>query len=332
MYDPNDTRELAPTPAPGNQVQTMQQAMQHAPVVFTPPPVAIAPEQSRAMAEVQAAIYVAQRAPRNVVAAIDAIMQDCALPALAERALYHYARGGTDITGPSIRLAECLAQRWGNLQFGIKELAQHATHSEMQAYAWDMETNLKREITFQVPHVRDTKGGRKAVSDSRDVYEVVANMGARRVRACLLAVIPGYIVDMAVEQIEATLKTRVVINEELLTKTVAAFAAHGVSRAMLEARIQRRLEAITPALVVQLRKVYNSLQDGMSSPEDWFDMSLAGAKEAQEGPDPGSQKPPAKRRGVRGLKERLAAQAQPTPTPAPPTAVAMPAAGELFEG
>ena len=39
---------------------------------------------------------------------------------------------------------------------------------------------------------------------------------------------------------------------------------------MIEKRIQRRLEAMTPALMVQLGKVYNSLKDGMSVVSDWF--------------------------------------------------------------
>ena len=36
------------------------------------------------------------------------------------------------------------------------------------------------------------------------------------------------------------------------------------------ARIQRRLDTITPAQFVNLRKIYNSLKDEMSKPEDWF--------------------------------------------------------------
>ena len=76
-------------------------------------------EKSRAIAEAQAAMVIAKQFPRNEIKALDRILNACARPGLAEAALYTYSRGGTEITGPSIRLAEALAQNWGNIQFGI---------------------------------------------------------------------------------------------------------------------------------------------------------------------------------------------------------------------
>lgn len=53
---------------------------------------------------------------------------------------------------------------------------------------------------FQVRHWRDTKSGGYALKDSRDIYEKVANDGARRLRACILAVIPADVVETAVKE------------------------------------------------------------------------------------------------------------------------------------
>jgi hypothetical protein len=55
--------------------------------------------------------------------------------------------------------------------------------SAVLAYAWDLQTNTRQAKTFTVAHVRDTKQGRKDLTDARDVYEVVANSAARRLRA-----------------------------------------------------------------------------------------------------------------------------------------------------
>lgn len=74
----------------------------------------------REIAEVQAAMVIAKRFPRDPITAMDRILQACTRPSLAEGALYTYARGGNDITGPSIRLAEVAAQSWGNVQFGTR--------------------------------------------------------------------------------------------------------------------------------------------------------------------------------------------------------------------
>jgi hypothetical protein len=242
----------------------------------------VATEQQRAIAEVQAAMMLARANPRDERKAMDRILMSCARPSLAEQAVYQYARGGTDISGPSIRLAEAIAQAWGNLQYGVRELSRDHENATVQAYAWDLETGTRREVTFQVPLVRSTKKGSYRLEDPRDIYETVANQGARRVRACILALIPGDVVDAAVEQCEATMKAKADVSPESIRKMVEAFAAVGVTREQIELRIQRRLDSITPAQVVQLKKIYASLRDGMSNVSDWFEVPQASAPQEQE--------------------------------------------------
>lgn len=210
----------------------------------------------------------------------------CQRPGLAESALYSYARGGTAITGPSIRLAEAIAQQWGNLQFGIRELEQRAGESTVEAYAWDIETNTRQSKVFQVRHKRFTKQQKDGydLKDPRDIYELVANQGARRLRSCILGVIPGDIVEAAVNQCEQTLKAKADISPDAINKMVVAFEAFHVSKPQLEARIQRKIESITAAQVIALRKIYNSMKDGMSKAEDWFEAI------ADENPEPKQKK------------------------------------------
>lgn len=228
-------------------------------------------DQNRAMMEVQGAMLIARSNPRDPKAALDRILNSCARPTLAQQALYSYARGGTDITGPSIRLAEAIAQQWGNLQYGIRELEQNNGVSKVEAYAWDLETNVRQSKEFVVEHVRYSRSkGNTRLEDPRDIYETVANQGARRLRACILGVIPGDIIEEAQAQCELTMKAEADVTPEGQKKIIEAFAAHGVKKDQLEARIQRRIDAITPAQVVQLRKILLSLRDGMSSPGDWF--------------------------------------------------------------
>lgn len=230
----------------------------------------------RAIAEVQAAMVIAKRFPRDPIQAMDRILNACTRPSLAEAALYQYSKGGTDVSGPSIRLAEAIAQQWQNIQFGFTELTRGLDHdgvafSEVEAYAWDLETNTKRPLVFRVRHWRDTKKGGYAIKEERDIYELVANQAQRRVRACILGVIPGDVVEAAANQCDITLKSKADTSPESVQKMVAAFAAYGVTKEQIEARIQRRVDAIQPAQIIGLKKVYASLRDGMSSPEDWFE-------------------------------------------------------------
>ena len=239
---------------------------------------AVAVEKQRANAETQAAIIVAQQFPRSEVVAMDRILQAFTRPTLAEKAQYQYARGGTDIVGPSIRAAEAIAQNWGNMQFGIRELEQRPPEgkrpgeSTVESWAWDVQLNNRTSRLFQIKHWRETKRGGYALEDPRDIYELVANNGARRERACILALIPGDVVEAAMKQAEATLRTKVEITPERLQNVVLKFSDHGITKAQIELRIQRRLESITPALMVNLGRILNSLNDGMSVPADWFEL------------------------------------------------------------
>lgn len=228
-------------------------------------------EMHRSIAEVQARMIIARSNPRDPQRCMDLILLDCTRPTLADSALYEYSRGGTDISGPSIRLAESVARRWGNIASGIKELSRGNGYSECVAYAWDLETGYYDERQFQIKHWRDTKKGGYVLTDERDIYELIANLGQRRKRAVLLTVIPGDVVEAAVQQCEETLRADVDLSPEALKKLATAFAAHGVTQAQIEKRCQRKLEAIRPAQVVQLRKIYASLRDEMSEPKDWFE-------------------------------------------------------------
>lgn len=241
-------------------------------------------DQQRAIAEVQAAMVIARMNPRDQRGSMDRILNACTRPSLAEVAVYTYARGGSNISGPSIRLAEAMAQSWGNMQFGIRELSNAGGESVVQAYAWDIETNTRREVTFQVPHIRHTKAGAKKLEDPRDIYELVANQGARRMRSCILAVIPGDVTEAAVNQCETTMHAKADTSAEAVAKLVAAFAQFGVTKEQIEKRIQRRMDAIQPAQIVALRKVYASLKDGMSTSGEWFEVVDGATGEIKQPP------------------------------------------------
>lgn len=248
----------------------------------------ISVEQSRAIQEVQAALIIAKKFPRDEISSIGRIMNECQRPSLAKVATYSYSKGGAEITGPSIRLAEVLKRHWGNIQTGFRILEQSGNSSTVQAYAWDQETNVKEEKTFVVKHIRNTKRGSYPITDEREVYELIANQAMRRVRACILSIVPGDIAEMAVEQCEKTLKVNADVTPERLKAMVETFQGYGVSKEALEKRVQRNIDTISPAQFISLGKIANSLRDGMSKPQDWFEMSTT-APAQQQGQEPQSK-------------------------------------------
>ncbi len=228
--------------------------------------------QARSASEVQAAVFMAKQFPRNQAASTDRILVSCQRESLASKAVYCYQRGGTDITGASIRLAEAIAAEWGNIDCGMVEVDRNDKESTVLAYAWDLETNFRCTKTFTVPHVIDTKRGSKTLTENRDFYEHVANNGARRLRACILAVIPGDVVEAALEQCEKTLVAKADTSPENLKKLVDAFSQIGVTQEMIEKKIQRKIDAMRPAQLVNLRNIFASIKDGMSEPSNWFEV------------------------------------------------------------
>lgn len=229
---------------------------------------------SRQAQEVQAAMVIAKRFPRDEVESYNRILRACQRKSLAEQSMYEYPRGGTKVTGPSIRLAEAMAQNWGNLDYGIIELEQKNGESQVMAYAWDLETNTRQTKIFSVPHIRSTKKGNIPLTDPRDIYELVANQGARRVRACILGVIPGDVVDSAVDECQKTLmngNTEPLIDR--VRKGIKLFEdKFAVSQQMIEKYIGCKSEAFSENDMLRLNNIYRSLRDGMSKREDYFDL------------------------------------------------------------
>lgn len=260
--------------------QDEYQGGDHSPAVMTEA------MSTRETAQIQSMMVIAKKFPRNEKLVLDRILNDCQRPGLAEKALYSYARGGTEITGPSIHLAKAIAKRWGNMTSGIVELEQRNGESVCEAFALDLESNYKESKTFTVPHVRSTKRGSYRLEDPRDVYELVANNGSRRERACILSVIPGDIVETAVEQCIRTLNSQADTSPENVKRMCDLFSKEfNVSKEQIEKRIQRRIDSITPAQMVSLRNIYNSLRDGMSTPAEWFEPESEEKAEAKNGND-----------------------------------------------
>lgn len=232
---------------------------------------AVTVESERAIAEAQGRLTIAKRFPRDETVAFQRVVNACSRMSLAESAMYAYPRAGQTVTGPSIRLAEELARCWGNISYGIAELSRGEGYSEMEAWASDDETNVRTSQKFTVRHIRDTKGGGKQLSDERDVYELTANMGGRRLRARILAVLPTHIKDEAIEQCKKTLagKTEEPLADRI-NKAVVVFSRAGVSVEKLEKRFGCPVAQMTPEHLAELRSILNSIKDGAAKAEDFF--------------------------------------------------------------
>jgi hypothetical protein len=230
-------------------------------------------EQSRAVAEVQAAIYVARQFPREIGRSRNAMQSACGSMALASKAFYRFPRAGGAVEGSTIHLAKTLAQTWGNIQYGVTELRRDDEYrqSEMQAWAWDVEANTRHVLTFIVPHAKFAKGKVEALIDLRDIYENNANNGARRLREAIFATIPDWFVEEAEELCRETLaKGDGKPLPERIEGAIQVFKGLGVSAERLEQKLGRKRDQWTGADIAQLLITHKTIQRREIAVDDEF--------------------------------------------------------------
>ena len=239
----------------------------------------VAIEASRAIAEAQWKLVIAKRFPRDEVAAYAKVMEACQRPKMAEKAFYAFPRGGQTVEGATIRFAEELARCWGNIDYGIKELSRDDGKSEMQAYAWDLETNAQSVQNFTNPHQREQGKKMVTLTSQRDIYENNANMATRRLRARILAILPSWFVEDCIAECKKTLAGQ---NDTPLVdrvkKMVVQFAKLGVTQEQIEHRLKRKIDTMNADDFTEYIGIYNAIKQNESRISDWFEAE----KEATE--------------------------------------------------
>lgn len=251
--------------------------------------VAAATEETKEIAEIQAKMILARNFPREPDYCLDLIKMECANKELAQSAIYEFPRGDSVVKGASIRLVECVARHWGNLISGIKELGTVGNRATVKAYCWDLQSNFFDEKVFDVELVRSTQRGTYDLTDPRDRYEMMANMAARRKRACMQAIIPQFVIDTAMAECEATLSKEISEDsiDETKQKMLAAFKKLGewITEDHLSAYCGKEYDKLGSRDIVKLRKLYNAIKDGFVKPESAFGKEIEPEKPSAEEQD-----------------------------------------------
>lgn len=255
--------------------QPAEQAMTHA----AQQAVAPSTESQRAIEEVQAAMTIAQRFPRDIDRALQRIEAECGQLRLADSAVYSYKRDNTLVTGPSIRLLEVFSRHWQNLESGWGELyrtvdpATGYQVAKCRAYAWDLESNSRELRQFDVILARFYKDKpSKALLDPRDQYEFISNNAQRRKRSCMEAIVPQWAIDQAVEWCKATIEEKVQLTDATVEKLIDAYKSLGVTKAQLEEYLDHPLTVaeLTRREYMRLRSIGQSIKEGEAKARDFF--------------------------------------------------------------
>lgn len=231
-------------------------------------------EQSLAIglsrAEIDQQIATARRFPRSIKHAINNILSLATLDEdTAEECIYSLPRGGKAIEGASIRLAEIIAQSWGNCRIATRvvHVDRIEKYIEAEGVYHDLETNMATLARVR-RRIVDSKG--RLYND--DMIQQTGNAAASIARRnAILAGVPkgvwwkGY--DAARQVVMGDIQTLANRRAEALK----AFQRFGVVPEQVFGALNvNGEEDVTLDHIVTMRGMFSALKNGEATVEEMF--------------------------------------------------------------
>lgn len=230
-------------------------------------------EQSRVIAEVEAAVVMAHRFPRDLVDVRKKLLIACQDSYLANRAFYEQKRTGGPVVGLTVHLARAMLSIYRNAQANVVELERDLARkqSQMMAYAWDLETNVRVSTTWIVEHRRDVRKQIEDIENLSGIYENNANQAARRLREQIVALLPPALVNAAVLECRKTIENGGGVPiEQRIVRAIEAFEGLGIEQSKLERRVGRPANRWIARDIAGLTVIYEGLSTGMTHEDEAF--------------------------------------------------------------
>jgi len=270
------------------------------------PETAIAAAAAQAKAEVEAAYLVALSRPRDMAAVRQRLLAECLRPGFADAARYSIPREKWDpvkrqretiqITGPSIRFAEAALRCLTNIRVSTFVLYDDEEKRVCRVTALDLEANTPLSADFVVEKTQERKSPKGDASKLKSrlntygdiVYLVPAsesdvamkqNAAASKVRrGLLLQLLPGDILDEAMERVDVTQRDEHARDPKAATnKLVDGFARLGVSVEQLREYLGHGVDRMAPQEWTELRSLGTSIADGNVTWDEAIDAKRNGA-------------------------------------------------------
>ncbi len=244
---------------------------------------------SYAMQEIQGAMILAKKFPRDYKVAYGRLMMACKRKSLAVKAEWSYPRGGKNLSGPSVNLARVEAQCYENIRWGLDIIYDDDTNRHIRAWAWDIEMNIKVTADDFFKKLIYRKKDGWITPDERDLRELTNRRGAILVRNCLLQAMPRDFTDDAIIKCRETIASGIDDPRAAAKELIEQFGDLGVTVKMLNDYLGH--DQWDKNDIINLTAVYNTLQSGEAKREEYFFMSPTGADTANTGIPADAAKP-----------------------------------------
>jgi hypothetical protein len=231
-----------------------------------------------ARAEIDMQITTAKAYPRDINRTMAFAEQLATMDeATAQSCFYCLPRKDKDgtkkeIRGGSIRLAEIMANAWGNLHAATRILENDGRTITAEGVAWDLENNVRIAMQNKISIWFGEKNGNKGYQANADMQTVLSNAAsAKALRNAIFKVVPKALVDRILEKAmnfsigdQKTIHTKVLDVVDKLVKM-------GIDKdLMLEYYDCKSLNDITPTILKSLAGVGTAIKEGHIKVDEVF--------------------------------------------------------------
>jgi len=233
-----------------------------------------------ARAELDTQISTAKAYPREAQKAIQyATMLATMDEATAQSCYYCLPRkdkngNKVEIRGGSIRLAEIIANAWGNLHAATRIIENDGKNITAEGVAWDLETNVKISMQNKVSiwfGAKDGKGGYQANADMQTMLANAAS--AKALRNAIFKVVPKALVDIVRDKAMSFSIGDVKTVNAKVKEVIDKLNKMGLTtESILEYYGYDSIGKITPADYTSLLGVGTAIKEGYIKPEQVFNV------------------------------------------------------------
>lgn len=244
---------------------------------------------TKSRAEIEASYIMAKKFPRNEEDARVKVIKTCKIPSFAEKAKYAKPIGGSKIIGPSIRLAEEMMRQWGHIDEETSILWEDDLRRIVQVRVIDLESGATKRAQFLIEKSVERKkaDGRIVISErlnsyNEKVHVVVATedevfvkqnaMASKFRRNLILQLIPTYILEDALAQVDETVKSDAKANIDTERRKVCDnFAKLNIIPSDLEKYLGHPVLQMNPEEIADLKTIFTSIAEGHTTWKEVMD-------------------------------------------------------------
>lgn len=253
-------------------------------------------------AEIDMRIVTAKSYPRQISRCLDNVMSLVKIDAeTAEDAYYSLPpRAGSNkpIQGPSVRLAEIMANQWKNFEYGATPLEIGDKSVTAQGFAWDLENNVKHVVNV-TRRITNRNGARYGDDMIQVTMQAACSIALRN---AVLRVIPRAFADQIVKQCMSIAAGNEKSLSENITSAVAYAKKIGVDKATLFRYLGVSDERdVTIEKLAHLRGIFTAIKDGVLNMKETFyppeetpsslDKATKALKAKKQAPHPAKEPP-----------------------------------------